>query len=353
MLFGWQDMRALLPLSVFVQVSTVFVYIYFPLTQFETGKTEISWLDLPGTGFYLVQALLITLFLWRRRGLTLALAYALLVILLGLARTLHTRYIFQEYVKSESDKILVILIYQPAVAVILLAACRVITVRIIDMTPGADPADSRWYYVYGAIHLAVQITGRYEPRSCTSCSRLCFTFSHLEPVLCSMYLFNVSSLPIQVATSILSGVFENSLRITRVVRTRKLWSLVTNPKFAAAQAKLLLSHPYNLHVQYLSQLLEIASIFIAFGTALLVRARYDLKLPLDVVIASFVVQLCLELFFDSVTLLFESSIMGFTARARLYVEHQEKFYYFRCGLVGMIMVPLMSGVWVSCIAILK
>jgi len=166
-----------------------------------------------------------------------------------------------------------------------------------------------------------------------------------------MYLLNIQSLAVQVATTIMASFVESSLRMTRVVRTRKLWGLITNPKFAEAQAQLVLAHPFNLHVQYLSQTLEITSIFVAFGAAMVVRVRYDQSLPLDVILSSFFIQLAVELIFDSSTMMVETSLMGFTKRAALYLEHQEKYHYFWAGIKSMVLIPTMSAVWVSCISV--
>jgi len=144
---------------------------------------------------------------------------------------------------------------------------------------------------------------------------------------------------------------ESSLRLTRVVRVRKLWTLVAGPKSGSSHAKVTLSHPYHLHLQFLAQMLEIASIFIAFGGAVLIRVRYDQTLPVGVVVTSFFVQISLEIFFDAATLLFESSLMGFTVRASLYLEHMTNYSYFVAAMKSIITLPLMSAVWVSCIAV--
>jgi len=164
------------------------------------------------------------------------------------------------------------------------------------------------------------------------------------------YLFNVSSLSVQIATCIMSNLVDWSVKVSRVVRARKLWGFVYGPKKGREQARLTQSNPYLLHTQYLPHSLEVIAIVIAFVSALLIRSRYNLTLPLDVVVTSFGVQLMLELIWNNAALLFEISLQGFRNRARLYVEHQAEYWYFWAMMKAIIVLPLMSTIWVSIIS---
>jgi len=168
-----------------------------------------------------------------------------------------------------------------------------------------------------------------------------------------MYLFNISALDVQVATTIMTGIMKTSYKLSRVVRTRKLWELVVSKQAAQEQSRVTLLHPFNHHVHFLDELLEYASIFIAFGTALLIRLRYNEPLPIDVVVSSFFVQLAFETYFTVLDMLFESSLQGFSGRAAAYLEHQSRYSYLYAGLKSLIILPLMSALWVSVIVVVQ
>lgn len=166
-----------------------------------------------------------------------------------------------------------------------------------------------------------------------------------------MYLFNISALDVQVATTLMSGMMRSSFKMSRVVRTRKLWELVVSKKRAEEHSRQMLLHPFNLHVHYLSEMLEFACIFIAFGTALLIRFRYGEVLPFGLLLSSLCIQMAFETYFTVLDLLLESSLQGFTARAQVYLRFQANYAYFHAGLKGIITLPLMSALWVSVIVV--
>ena len=166
-----------------------------------------------------------------------------------------------------------------------------------------------------------------------------------------MYLFNISALDVQVATTIMTGIMRTSYKLSRVVRTRKLWELVVSKQAAQEQCRTTLLHPFNHHVHYLEELLEFTSIFIAFGTALLIRFRYAETLPFDVLVSSFFVQVAFETYFTVLDLLFESSLQGFTGRAEVYLQHQASYSYLYAALKSLIALPTMSALWVSIVVV--
>jgi len=352
MLLGYQSIRPMIPVISLLLVVNTFFYIFVPIYAWNNGTTSMTWLDWPAVGLYALQTLLLALFMrYQGRGWVFAGSYVLLITVAGVTRMLQSTILFAEYTKSESNKILVVLIYHPVSTFILLRCTRMITLHLISLTPSESPESSRWYTIYAAFHLALQVTGRCVAEGMHSSVPVCRLHRSLSFLARRrFYLFNVSSLGVQVATCIMSNILDFNMRISRVVRTRKMWSLVASPKLAEQRALASQSHPYLLHVQYLSQSLEVSAVFIAFVAALLVRVRYDVPLPVGVVVSSFFIQLALEMFFITCTTIFEISLLGFSNRARLFVEHQAQHRYFWAAMKAIVVVPMMCGVWVSVIS---
>jgi len=161
MLLGYAQLRPLLPVCVLLQVANVAFYLALPLWMFSDGRKEQTGIQFPAVVFYALQTFIIAAYIFfRGKGLQYAVGYILLVALAAVVRLLHSSYIFDEYVRSEADKILVVLVYQPLTSIGLLSMTRLITMKLIDLTPEEAPDSSKWYTVYAALHLIMQVTGR-------------------------------------------------------------------------------------------------------------------------------------------------------------------------------------------------
>jgi len=161
-MFGYQAIKPLMPFCVLLHLLAIFLQLYIPLTAYANGSRNLDWIDLPIIGLYALMAFMIAGYTYyKKRSWICSIGYLLLVAIAAVIRFLHSKYIFFEYVKSESDKILVILLYQPLCSVILLSFTRVITLRMIQASPERPPESCHWYTVYAGFHLAIQVTGRY------------------------------------------------------------------------------------------------------------------------------------------------------------------------------------------------
>jgi len=123
----------------------------------------MDWFDYPALLLFVLHIIMFSAYM-RRIGRTWAFVccYVLLLVLPTVVRSIHAYVIFFEYARSESNKVLVVMIYHPVLSTVLLACIKVITLRLMN-EPGSDPPESpRWYTIYAALHLALQITGRYK-----------------------------------------------------------------------------------------------------------------------------------------------------------------------------------------------
>jgi len=155
------ELKPVLPFCAAFHIAILFVYIYVPLAEFAKGRRQLDWLDFPAIGLYAGQSFMLAGFLWwKRRNWRVPAGYLMLIVLAALTRYLHSRYIFDEYVKSEADKVLVILVYHPLCSAVLLNGTKYITYKLINLTPQYAPDSPRWYTIYAGLHLALQVTGR-------------------------------------------------------------------------------------------------------------------------------------------------------------------------------------------------
>jgi len=122
MLLGYAQLRPILPISVIIQVINLAIYIALPLWLFSTDRKDMTGIEWPGVFLYALQTFVVAAYIFfRGKGWKYAVGYILLVAMAAVVRMLHSSYIFDEYVRSESDKILVVLVYQPLTSMGLLS----------------------------------------------------------------------------------------------------------------------------------------------------------------------------------------------------------------------------------------
>jgi len=162
MLLGYAQLRPILPISVIIQVINLAIYIALPLWLFSTDRKDMTGIEWPGVFLYALQTFVVAAYIFfRGKGWKYAVGYILLVAMAAVVRMLHSSYIFDEYVRSESDKILVVLVYQPLTSMGLLSIARLSVMKLIDLTPEEAPDAPKWFTVYAVLHLIMQVTGRY------------------------------------------------------------------------------------------------------------------------------------------------------------------------------------------------
>jgi len=163
LLLGYQLFRPMIPGVVVIMSLNVFIYIFLPWYAWDQGERKMDWFDYPALLLFVLHIIMFSAYM-RRIGRTWAFVccYVLLLVLPTVVRSIHAYVIFFEYARSESNKVLVVMIYHPVLSTVLLACIKVITLRLMN-EPGSDPPESpRWYTIYAALHLALQITGRYK-----------------------------------------------------------------------------------------------------------------------------------------------------------------------------------------------
>jgi len=161
-LLGHAQLRPILPISAMIQIANVAIHIALPLWLFSTGRKDMEEMKLPSLFLYGLQSVVVAAhILFRGKGWKYALGYMLMVGVSAAVRTLHYSYIFNDYVRSDSDKIVVVLVYQPLTAATVLSIARLSIMALIDLTPEEAPDASKWFTVYAALSLVMQVTGRY------------------------------------------------------------------------------------------------------------------------------------------------------------------------------------------------
>jgi len=225
------------------------------------------------------------------------------IMLVGiLAHFASVQLIKRVYLQDEGSRVLIALIYHPVFSSLILIAIRMLSEALLLQLSGRTTLDAHWAPAASSVTLMWAVVLKCLGRS---------------------YLVNVSSLETQIVTSILFLMFESTMRISRFIRVRFLWSLVVPWPEAHKRAASWISHPVLLMVDYGLLYAEFIGVLVAFSCTLFVRWWNDLPLNLSIILISLAVQILCELVGAFGSIHMQCLFYGLRFRATLWLGVQK------------------------------
>lgn len=159
---------------------------------------------------------------------------------------------------------------------------------------------------------------------------------------------NMLSLQTHVLTSFLYALLEITSRLSAGPRAEFIYKLMKKDRAAViAGIRASLDNGFMMQCNYIDQYVEIVGILVATACSIMIRARYSQDLNLDIIGASFFIQLSIEYVGDMMYSMWEAGVLGFRKRAALWWTHQKNHHFLRHSFIAVIATPLMTGLWIQ------